>query len=203
MQRCSAANRGRYKTMLHVEKGFPEDGDYGMLIIPACQILESELNARLLEPALPISGEMARVLRDAGDAKQAAILDKWGARELPATIGTACIVLLAIHRALERQDDGVCRFVLYEYRWAYRRCLRKNRLCGALNKLRNEFRNPACHGTAEFDAGRYGEFVDLLVTCPRFNTFDSAVVESDDGLLVAHLRHHAGGYRDEMSRRKK
>src|SRR5947209_1578658 len=45
--RCSADTQRRYRTLLHFENSMPADGDYGTLIGPACNILESELR-RLL-----------------------------------------------------------------------------------------------------------------------------------------------------------
>lgn len=196
--RCSKVNQGRYATVLHVERTFPDSSDHGMLIIPACQILETELSNRVLQPARLIRERLVDVLRNAGDAKQATLLEKWGAGELPATIGMCCIVFLACYRAVELGDEGVTGFLQEEFCSGYLGGVRGNRLGRALDSLRNEFRNPACHGTTAFDRTGYGKFVGLLVNRPTLNEFDSAAIDSDDGLLVNHLLHHRGAYQNRI-----
>jgi hypothetical protein len=37
--RCSGERQQRYRSLIRVEKVFPEDGDFGLLLVPGCQLL--------------------------------------------------------------------------------------------------------------------------------------------------------------------
>ena len=80
---------------------FPQRGDtdgldYGYLIGPACQVLESELD-RLLTARPAIADALVEALRAGGASeKQAEILALWKEGTLPTTLGVQCLVLLAL-----------------------------------------------------------------------------------------------------------
>lgn len=201
MRRCYGANAGRYRTLLTVEPVFPPEGDYGMLMVPACQILETELLSRFLAPLRDVGANLVAALRDAGDKKQAVLLEQWSSGQLPGTIGLCCVALLACYRATEKGDADVLDLFRAEFSDAYLEGFRGNRLGRALDRLRTEFRNPACHGTVTFGRTHYAGFVNLLVAAPTFNEFHNTLA-SQDGQLVFHLLHHTGGYRLKFAKRE-
>lgn len=201
MARCSEANLRRYRTILHFEDDFPADDlEYSFLIVPACQILESELQARLLKSARHVVGDLVSALENARDRNRADMLEKWGNQQCPDTIGVSCVVLLALFRALQQNNSEVTSFLKEEFDDDYVDKVRNNRLLPVLDQVRDKFRNPACHGTLTFHAGQYASFVNLLVASLTFSEFHTKTVAPENGLLVAHLLHHTGRYQERMNR---
>src|SRR5262249_32751477 len=85
---CGDRALRRFQTLLHLERYFHPQGDFGYLISPACQLLESEFNRQLAIPARRIAGDLIEALRRTDPrSKQAAILEKWTANQVPTTIG--------------------------------------------------------------------------------------------------------------------
>src|SRR5579871_2235924 len=60
---CRDDNRGRYSTLLRIEKSFLARDDHAYLIGPACLILESETERLLTSPAQAIAGQLVESLR--------------------------------------------------------------------------------------------------------------------------------------------
>ena len=54
--------RRRFETLLHFEQTMPPTGDYGVLIGPACQILETEVDRLLIEPTQHIAARQINIL---------------------------------------------------------------------------------------------------------------------------------------------
>jgi hypothetical protein len=108
ISQCGQATRIRYRTLLCVEASFPPDSDFGFLIIPACQILETEINRVLLQPAKGFGRALVSSLSASGEySKQTEILKKWLRGEIPTTIGLASLVLLALRKWWEQAPDLV------------------------------------------------------------------------------------------------
>src|SRR5262245_7850698 len=50
--RCPSATQKRYHTLLHFETFAEDNDDHGLLIAPACAVLEGELRRLVADPAL-------------------------------------------------------------------------------------------------------------------------------------------------------
>ncbi len=194
---CEPDTQRRWRTLLAVEAGFPSDGDHGLLIAPACSVLESQLGRLLLEPARGIAGGMCEALRcSKKNRRQSELIERWAEGKVPSTIGVASIVLLALRRGWEQQAVIVQDFLSREFTESYIGLLGSNALGKTLDVVRNRFRNPACHGLSEFGIAAYEEFAELLVGNRRLAQWDEAGPESgalDDGRAVLH--HQLAGSR--------
>jgi hypothetical protein len=170
---CDGITQGRYITLLSVESDFHTDWDFGFLIGPACQILESECNRLLTEPARAIVESLIEYLRSEKKGwTQADILERWAARNIPTTIGIQSLVLLALRRGCELEVPCIADFLSSRLGPRYVDLLKTKKLGRCLDQIREKFRNPVCHGTATFNAEGYAEFVRLMVANDRFDTWD-------------------------------
>lgn len=167
---CGQTTLRRFETLLHVERYFHSEGDYGYLIGPACQILESELDRLLASPAREIATDLAEALRRADPrTRQALVLEKWAAREIPTTIGTEWLILFSLRRGLEHRVGRIEEFLDDMYRPRFSRLLASKLLDSCLDAIRSDYRNPACHGLRTFSADDYAKFVRLMVGQERFD----------------------------------
>jgi hypothetical protein len=190
---CQEANRRRFSTLLRLERSFLAGEDHACLIGPACLILESETDRLLTSPARVVAGELVESLRrDRRDHRQADILRAWAERQVPATIGVASLILLALRRGCESEDHPLARFLSSHFRPRYAELLMSKKLGRSLDRIREGFRNPACHGTCTFDRDQYAAFVRLMVGNDRFDAWHVAGPHSPDldaeaGFLHDHL----------------
>src|SRR5262249_36097839 len=144
------------------------------LIGPACQILESELDRLLIAPARGIAGSLVAALHVARkDRPQAQILEKWASGQVPPTIGTGSLVLLALRRGREQRLGPILELLAARFEPGYEVLLASKQLGQCLDAIRTRFRNPTCHGTAVFGAEGYGEFARLVVANRRFAAWDA------------------------------
>jgi hypothetical protein len=181
--------RTRYRTVLRLESGFSTDLDHGCLIAAACQILENELSQLLIEPARAVGGALVRALDDAGQVKQAEILQGWADRRVPTTIGIASLVLLALRRAVEGADREIGDFLVDRFRPDFLPADQPVAWGGTLDRVRESFRNPACHGLRTFGPSDYDRFARLIVGRDRLMSWASAgalVKERPGELALLH-----------------
>lgn len=193
MAGCDAANLSRYRGLLLFESVFPKDGDHGQLIILACQVFESILEQILAAPAHEL-GEplLAGMKSKRKNRKQVEILEKWLAGVVPTTIGVHSLLLLALRRGLESEVSIVQDFIAARFQEGYSAKLLSKGLGRAIDRLRQEFRNPACHGFGgPFTPQGYRDFVRLLVAQSELRVWDEAgperFPEAEEGLLHHHL----------------
>jgi hypothetical protein len=182
--------RARYQTLFCLEALYGVDLDFGFLIASACQVLEAELEQLLMTPARGIGGALAGVLASEGKSKQSAILADWAEGKLAATIGMASLVLLALRRGLAA-GDGVCRdFLARHFRAGYASLIAAGGLGPALDRLREGFRNPACHGLRSFDRRDYEQFARLAVSASRFSKWAATGPAPDVPPPAGGVLHH-------------
>lgn len=154
----------RYETLVYAEQGFPGSRalDYSFLIAPACAILEKELDELLAQPARAVAASLCEVMQGV-DASQAGLLDKWAeGRSLPA-LGTNSLLLRALRHGLGQQQEALLTFAGGAFTPGFLDLIRTNQVAKSLDRLRNRYRNDACHGTRPFDAAAYADFSRLLV----------------------------------------
>jgi hypothetical protein len=188
---CNTDLQRRYHTLLHHEERHPPDGDYGILIAPACQVVEAALGEILTQPARAIVADLIAAMRvQQKDRHQADILAKWGSGQVPTTFGTHGLVLLALRRGCEHRSDAVRKFLASHFRPPYVDLLTDRGLGASLEAIRTRFRNPACHGTTSFDRSAYEEFVGLVVAQQRFGLWDSVGSTPADPAPSAGVFHH-------------
>jgi hypothetical protein len=186
-----ASRRVRYQTLLHLENQHRVDLDFGYLIASASHILESELTDALTAPAQRIAPSLMQALHDAGKPKQAEVLEAWAAGR-PPTIGIASLVLLALRYGATKGDEACAQFLTHHFRPGYAPLVAGGQMGRCLDRLRERFRNPACHGEASFGRDDYYEFSRLLVARRRFSEWiaEGPQFLSDlgaEGLLHRHL----------------
>jgi hypothetical protein len=171
--RCAADTWKRYETLLFLEPLFPPGGDHGCLIGPACQLIETELHRLLTQPAHDIAEHLVAALQaNEKERKQGELLGQWAAGEIPATFGTACLVLVALQRGWEQRREPVRAFLAAHFNPRYTDLLASKQLGACLDTVRTHFRNPACHGKATFDGTAYEQFMRLVLASPRFVEWD-------------------------------
>ena len=140
--------RHRYETLLSIELTLPIFADFGLLIILASLILEEELHRLIVGPAETILRRLIEVLRRSDrHRRQAAILEEWSQGNFKATLGVTSLVLLALQRGLESSDVAIETFLEARFRMPYSTMVATGCLGKCLDAIRENFRNPACHGT--------------------------------------------------------
>jgi hypothetical protein len=109
---------------------------------------------------------------------------------MPTTIGMQSLILLALRRGCERENGQVCKFLGDRFSSRYTRLLVDKKLDVCLNKIRDQFRNPACHGLATFTSQQYQDFAILTVAHSRFAFWNAKGADPnalDSGVLHHHL----------------
>ncbi len=189
--RCPADTQRRYQTLLYFEeKARPQD-DHAILIAAASQILEAELDHLLTKPARAVVDSLIACLQQRKDRKPAATLERWAARQIPTTIGIQINVLLALRRGCEQRCVPVLEFLAENFWPRYVDLLISKKLGACLDRIREGYRNPACHGTATFDPEGYTSFVRLALAQTRFAAWDEfGPTPAEPGAEVAVLHHH-------------
>jgi hypothetical protein len=193
ISRCPADTRKRYGSLLHFEEKARPQEDYSILIAAACQIVEAELDQLLTVPAFAIAAGLASALRpQAKDRKQAEILERWAAQEVPTTIGIQVTVLLALRRGCEQGVVPVVEFLAEHFLPRYVELLTSKKLAACLDTIRRVYRNPASHGAAAFGEQAYEHFVRLVLAQRRFAAWDAfgptpAEPSADVGVFHHHL----------------
>jgi hypothetical protein len=190
MAACGEQTRRRYQTLLYFEEKVSAEDDHGFLIAAACSVLEAALDRVLTLPARGIADALVAALH--AEEGPARILEDWIAGK-PAPIGTQTIILLALRRGCEQGSEPVCSFLADHFQPRYQSLLLSKKLGRCLDRIRQQFRNPACHGTTAFDAPAYEQFARLAVVRRRFTEWDVAGAgpaepEADCGVLHHHLR---------------
>ncbi len=193
VQACLPATQRRYQTLLFLEEQFPADGDYGLLIGPASQILEAELDRLVATPARTIRHALLAGLDPVRDRNPAAALEKWAAAQVPTTMGIEALVLLALRRGCEQGVGRVRAFLAERFTPVYVKLLTGRQLGTCLEEVRTRFRNPACHATETFDPAAYERFAQLMVAARRFALWDRREAGPNDpdeevGVLHQHLK---------------
>lgn len=193
LERCTEVSRNRYQTLLYFEELLLPEQDHGNLIILGCQILERELDHRLTAPGRVIAAALAAALEgNAQDHKKAEILRQWAGDRIPTTIGIQSLVLLALRRGWEQNTPEILTFLAARFQTRYQELLASKGLGVCLDRIRERFRNPACHGHQLFDPAAYEEFVRLMVAHRRFLAWDvegpaPPVPTADCGIFYHHL----------------
>ncbi len=195
INRCGPWEQKRFASILHFESGFPEDGDYALLIGPACQLFEKVIEKYVVEPACAEAFDQLLASLAVRDSGQKSALEQWRAKGLPITLGTACLVLLALRRGCELPDRPLESFLAEHFRPNYPNVLRTQKPDARLNVIRDRYRNKIMHGAeVTYGTADYEQFVRLVVAHRRFGDWDKFGPEfplpnprAGDGLLHQHL----------------
>jgi hypothetical protein len=190
MESCDDVTWKRYRTLLHHEGLAASDDDHGILIAPACAILEGELRRLLAIPAAPIAGELFAALAPHPGSVPLSVLDDWR-RGRPPMLYTLVLLLEAVRCGLEQGRPAVRRFVSERFLPEFAALAGGLHLSGCLDRIRREFRNPAGHGEKAFGPDDYERFVRLVVAVGRFDDWDrdgpDVPIAEDSGVLHHHL----------------
>lgn len=179
---CGSDTKTRYRTLLFYESIVLPDHDYGMLINSACVMMEAELNKILIEPAKKISGELITPLQNIRKYhSQYDLLNRWASGEIKTTIGIGILVLLALRKGLEQNNNFLLTFLKSIVSDAFIEGISNKSLGSCLETIRNEFRNPSCHGVRVFNETDYLRFVDLMVSNSDFKSWDSSGMKNNIG----------------------
>jgi hypothetical protein len=190
--RCPAEVQSRYQVLLHLESTFPPDHDQGCIIFVGSQLLEAELDRLVTAPLLPLAAMLVDVLRqDRVDDSRTAVLEAWADSRMPTTFGTHGLVLLALQYACVRGHPALLSFLHERFAPGYLDLLRSQAMDRCLNRIRNRYRNPVCHGTATFSRADCPDFARVVIAHRRFLDGDRegphpANPEGDVGVLHHH-----------------
>jgi Domain of unknown function (DUF4384) len=193
IQRCAVDTKRRYRTLLGFEPTFPPQDDHAFLIVPACWILEAELHRGVTGPAREIAPALVSALAASKKSrKQAEVLSAWANETIPPTLGVTSLVLLALRRGCQQESLEVEGFLRDSFQPPYATVLRSKTPGQELNRIRESFRNPACHGLKTFGAEEYGAFLELLLGARRWAEWDAVgsapePLQAGRGLLVQYL----------------
>lgn len=167
--RCPAEVQGRFQILLHLERTFPPDKDQGCIIFVGCQLLEAELDRLLTTPLRPLATTLVDILRqERGEDGPAEVLATWADGRMPATFGTHGLVMLALQSACVRGHTTLLSLLGDRFSPGYLELLRGRAMDRCLNKVRNRFRNPVCHGKATFSRADCEDFARLVIAHRRF-----------------------------------
>ena len=169
---CPASTITRYDTLYDFEPQTRHSHDHGFLIGLACQIVESEINRLLSEPAREIGDVMLKHLDRKKKKKPREFLEGWLENRIPTMIGVASFILMALRYAFDKKERQAIDFIEHHFRKDYTLLLSSNKLGISLDNLRNNFRNPACHGTRTFSQEDYKSFVLLCLGSSSFREWD-------------------------------
>ncbi len=190
IESCPDETRSRYRTLLHHEDFAAGDDDHGILIFPACAVLEGELRRLLAAPALAIAGELFAAYAPRPDSVPSSTLDDWRQRR-PPTMYTHVLLLEALRRGLWQGRTAVRDFVARHFRPEFAALARGPHLAACLDRVRRDFRNPAGHAERVFGPDDYGRFARLLVAADRLRDWDQdgprAPTPDGSGVLHHHL----------------
>jgi hypothetical protein len=192
--RCPAEAQQRYHVLLHLERTFPPEHDQGCVIFVGCQLLEAELDRLVTAPLMPLAGALVDALHAEGvDDSRTAVLLAWADGRMPAVFGTHGLVLLALRHACARNHPDLLSFVRQRFAPGYLDLLRSQTVDRCLNRIRNRYRNPVCHGKATFGGADYEDFARLVIAHRRFLEWDQegpspADPGGDSGVLHHHWR---------------
>jgi hypothetical protein len=176
----------RVRSLMAVERALPTEADYGVVIAPACVCLELILGELLRPMNRTRAKSLSRALDGAGRSRQAELLRKWADGGLPMTMGLQVTLLAALEKAEATLQDLVAADLQTSHQ--YLGLVRSGRLAALLERVRTEYRNPACHGTRTFDRSEYTALARLLLTRDRFRAwYRRGPAELDAGLLDLHL----------------
>lgn len=191
--RCDAMTRQRGQTLSYLEKELPPELDFSILIVPACQMLETELIRLIGNPARRLGSDLPRYASQSGNRRASEILDKWLAGQLPTTLGVLSLTLLSLRHGWNQKSEPIREFLEQNFHTRY-----VAPLCGDLGRcldtVRDKFRNPACHGERVFQRADYDTFIRRLFACPSFRDWlTSGPLTLDpqgaQGVLHHHLVH--------------
>src|SRR5262245_41749443 len=155
LERCLPQNVQRLDDACKLEGVFQDPRDYGLLVIGASRVLESELDHHLSRPARRLGGELLEAFGVRASPKQREAMAAWLEGRLPTTIGTVELVLHGLAEGLGRRIPAVASFVSSQFEREYGPLLEEGGLIRAAERIRNGFRNPAAHGTRRFGSVDY------------------------------------------------
>lgn len=182
IEACTAQSLQKYETLLDLESQTRARHDHGFLVGMACQIIETEIARLLAEPAKSVGETMLRHLQRKRKNKVKDYLQGWLEGRFPTMIGVQVFILMALRYGLESRDPEVVDFVNQQFRENYISLLASNRLGASLDKIKNQYRNPACHGTKVFSPGDYRDFSILSFGSHTLREWDLYGPE-DDGAV--------------------
>jgi hypothetical protein len=183
--------RRRFATLARQEAAFTDADDYGLLIGPACQVLEAELDRLLVRPARAVAGELVAALEARPDDRdRAEVLRAWRDGSVKTTIGVMSLVLVALRRGCAAGRGPLCHFLDTHFRPGYVTLVTDVGPNRALDRIRTTYRNPACHGQRSFDAADYAAFARLAVACVRFDEWLTAGPSPEEPPAELGLLHH-------------
>lgn len=193
--RCSSWSQQRFNSIVHFEANFQEGADYAFLIGPACQMFEAEISRLVVKPACDEAFDRLLEALDIRDTGQRSALERWKEHRMPVTLGTACLVLLALRRGCEHGLEPVRAFLAEHFRTGYENLLKNQKPDARMNVIRDRYRNRIMHGEeVVFTPADYEQFVRLLVAHRGFGEwvrngpeFPLPNPRAGDGLFHQHL----------------
>lgn len=181
-------DRRKLLSLMAIERALPHGADFGMAVGSACVVLElaiGELINSTRHAVRPLN--LAAALEDIGRAKQAELLLRWADGRLPMTMGLQVTFLAALEKlGFQGQEHFANNYLQVEP--GYLALLRSGRLTTDLERIRTQYRNPACHGSRAFDRAEYIELAQLLLTRVLFRSwYRRGPAKPNTGLLDVHL----------------
>jgi hypothetical protein len=153
-------------------------------------MVESEVARLLAEPAKEIGAIMLKHLERKKKERPYKYLKSWLEERIPIVMGVVSCIFMALRFAVNQGDKKAIEFIHQYFRDGYLSLLSANKFGGSLNNIKNNFRNPVCHGIKTYGPREYQAFVRLAVGTTSMRKWDRWGPENVPSILENAFFHN-------------
>ena len=138
--------------------------NYFPLILMHSVFCEVELQRLLLAPARAISGDLIEAQVAEKPSFNVTAMEAWSQGNIPGTLGITGMVVCALRWGLRQRRPAIKDWVQSQFVPAYQAIISNRALSQAIEVIRGNFRNPACHGEViQYSKADYEHLAKLVV----------------------------------------
>jgi hypothetical protein len=150
-------------------------------------ICEKTFCNNIVEPIREFGEELLTILKIKDKSFIVKGLESWIQGKTKSTLGIAEMVICGIRYGLELDRDIIKSFILNNFNERYLKILGNKEFLKAISSVRNNFRNPACHGDKiHFTIDEYKQLSKLILSytsCKRWLSSAPKIKPADIGLI--------------------
>jgi hypothetical protein len=122
-------------------------------------------------------------------------LEGWRDGKVPASLGIVVMILSGLRRGLKQGRELIRSYIQKNFLPAYEECIMDVRMINAVDYVRSQYRNPACHlNRGFFNYNEYKDLSIIIVGNPSFNEWLKESLyskkEPDKAIFHNHLVLH-------------
>lgn len=150
-------------------------------------ICEKTFCSNIVEPIKEFGEELIIILKMKDKSFIVKGLESWIQGKTKSTLGIAEMVICGIRYGLELDRETIKKFILDNFDERYLKILGNKDFLMAISSVRNNFRNPACHGDKiHFTFDEYKQLSKLILSyssCNRWLSSAPKIKPADVGLI--------------------